>query len=327
MAAWMLYLTVLAAALSAAAVVAEAGARRCGCPTRFIWLATMIGSVVPLALLAAGMPGSPTAAAESGAAESASEAVWSGLLLLGWCGSSIIFLAGVRVSAWTLRRGAMAWRPATIAGEAVLISAETGPAVIGGRHPRYVIPRRVLTWEAKLQRLVLAHEREHVRAGDHRILPFALGIVALAPWCVPLWWQLHRLREAMETDCDERVVATTGAAREYAGVVLSLAGRSRRPPALIPALAPGVREVERRIGRIVRVRRGASSSKVGSVLLPAAVLATGALAAFAAVPDRPYFGLERPLLPPPSPEVVREPPPLLVILGYPLPPAENEGEP
>lgn len=327
MAEWMLYVTAFGALVSGLALIAEVGTRQSGCPTRFVWLVAMILSMAPVALLATAILASGPAAGTAGAAGSGPEAMLNRLLLLAWATSSIVFMAGLRVSAWTLRRGTMSWRTVMIAGDAVLVSTDIGPAVVGARHPRFVIPGRVLAWEEKLQQLVMAHEREHVRAGDHRILPLALGLVALAPWCLPLWWQLHRLREAFESDCDARVVAATGAARDYAGVVLALSGRCRRAPVLMPALAPGVRAVERRIRRIVG-GVGASPPRPGRrVLITAGFLLAVSVAAFAPRPDQPYFGLERALLPPATAEsIVQEPPSAFVILRFLRPATEPEGE-
>ena len=48
-----------------------------------------------------------------------------------------------------------------------------------------------------------------------QIMPVFLMVTALtlilAPWNVALWWQLRRLRLAVEMDCDRRVVAASSA--------------------------------------------------------------------------------------------------------------------
>jgi hypothetical protein len=43
--------------------------------------------------------------------------------------------------------------------------------------------------------------------------------VAALPWNVALWWQLMRLRAAIELDCDKRVVADGHGADASGGVI------------------------------------------------------------------------------------------------------------
>ena len=56
------------------------------------------------------------------------------------------------------------------------------------------------------QRIVLAHEAEHVRARDPLLLAAGCAGVALLPWHPVSWWLLARLRLAVELDCDRRVL-------------------------------------------------------------------------------------------------------------------------
>jgi len=54
--------------------------------------------------------------------------------------------------------------------------------------------------------MVIAHEQSHLAAHDPLLLIVALFLLVLMPWNLPLWWQLHRLRYAIEVDCDSRVL-------------------------------------------------------------------------------------------------------------------------
>ncbi|UUZ52386.1 hypothetical protein LP419_22985 [Massilia sp. H-1] len=44
-------------------------------------------------------------------------------------------------------------------------------------------------------------------ARDPQLLGLALLVLVAMPWNLPMWWQLRRLRHAIEVDCDARVLA------------------------------------------------------------------------------------------------------------------------
>ena len=71
---------------------------------------------------------------------------------------------------------------------------------------RWSFPKWVLALEPEKRCLVLAHEREHIRSGNPAILLLGLLCLAAMPWNVPLWWKIRRLRDAIESDCDEHVI-------------------------------------------------------------------------------------------------------------------------
>jgi hypothetical protein len=62
-----------------------------------------------------------------------------------------------------------------------------------------------------------------VRANDIRVLGGALVIAVLLPWNLPIWWQLRRLRFAMEVDCDARVLRAGQSLASYSTVLLNVA--------------------------------------------------------------------------------------------------------
>jgi beta-lactamase regulating signal transducer with metallopeptidase domain len=75
-------------------------------------------------------------------------------------------------------------------------------------------------------RLVVLHEEEHLRGGDARLLAAALFFVVVTPWNPATWWQLRRLRMAMEMDCDRRVLRREPDCEQYGNSLLSVAAKA-----------------------------------------------------------------------------------------------------
>jgi TonB family protein len=171
------------------------------------------------------------------------------------------------------RRG---WRAAEVDGVPVLVSSDVGPAVVGLFRSRIVLPAWALAADEGARRLVLEHEREHVRAGDPRLLAAAFLFAALTPWNPAAWWQLRRLRLALEVDCDARVLRRRADVRAYGSVLLEVGRRASRTRLAAAAFAEPVSSLERRI-RIMtapRVRRpllrAAASGALSALLVAAA---------------------------------------------------------
>jgi hypothetical protein len=119
--------------------------------------------------------------------------------------------------------------------------------VVGVVRPEIVVPRWLLARDAEEQRLVLAHEEEHVRARDHLLLGAACVAVALMPWHPALWWSLARLRLAIELDCDSRVLRRGVQARSYGEMLIDLAGQCSGFRVGATALADKTSHLERRL--------------------------------------------------------------------------------
>lgn len=195
-----------------------------------------------------------------------------------WIASSSL-AALVYVLAWlALHRSARAWRKLHLDGGDVLISNRLGPAMFGLVRPRIVLPRWLLDAPGDLRSMVLRHEREHVAGRDQLLLTAGLALAALAPWNLALWWQLRRLRLAIETDCDARVVRGGADAAAYAKVLLEV--RQRRVPAPLAAVAltEPVSDLERRIGLILQAPRRMSRLVAAGAALIAASLVVAACA-------------------------------------------------
>lgn len=309
MVAWLLYLTGVGAVIGLAGLLAERGLRHLGRPVRWVWLCAMVATI--------------GWAAPAGVAGSSS---WSWipaglgspgidmLLLAAWITVSLVLLGNVRLAAWTVRRNERSWRRVRMGGEEVLMSRGFGPGVIGAARPRIVLPEWVRQSSPSLERLILVHEIEHMRTRDTTLLLAGVIPVLLVPWCMPLWWQLHRLRRAIETDCDARVLSATADPRGYANALLAVAGRGTRSLMPVATLAPGRGELERRIRLITGT--GSRSRRMGLGLVVSAVLLLVAVWG-APVPAPPNPNLEFRFEPPSwsATEIPREAAVILSIHG------------
>ena len=117
------------------------------------------------------------------------------------------------------------------------------PFILGLFRPRIYIPFGL---DEATTTCVLAHERCHLKRGDHIIKPLAFLLLILH-WFNPLCWlAFHLMGRDMEMSCDEQVLARPGSDRKvYTTALLSFAA-NRRFPAPSP-LAFGEGEVRPRI--------------------------------------------------------------------------------
>ena len=146
-----------------------------------------------------------------------------------------------------LGRARRTWSAHRIHDVQVLVSRDAGPALIGLLRPSIVVPAWLLEEPEERQRLVVQHELEHRRAGDHMLLAAASMAVCLLPWNVALWWMFLRIRLAVELDCDARVLRRGVKPRPYGSLLLEIAGRTRTRPFGAPALADSGTHLERRL--------------------------------------------------------------------------------
>jgi beta-lactamase regulating signal transducer with metallopeptidase domain len=247
-AGWMAYALVIAVLISVAALIAERIARLRRWPGRWLWISALLLSVVlpmlfglqsarsnaqPAAVLAT------LAAAEEPPVYARSPIAWVGgdtaaparrvtvdtWLLAGWGAMSVLVLATLMTAWLQLRDRLQSAVDREVNGVRVTVTHDVGPAVVGIVRPRVIIPKWLLQEDAPTQAVVIAHEQEHLRAHDIRVLGGALLIAILLPWNLPLWWQLRRLRFAMEVDCDARVLRGGQAPSPYSAVLLSVATR------------------------------------------------------------------------------------------------------
>lgn len=174
------------------------------------------------------------------------------IALMVWLLSSIAMLGAVAGSAAVLGRKLSGLESATLCGATVKVSDSLGPAVIGLRTPQIVVPQWILLASAAVQKAAIAHETEHVRNHDARLLFMGVLLVSVMPWNPALWWQLRRLRFAIEKDCDRRVIARGFDAIDYSRALVAVAKFHIASPLAAVALGERATMLERRIRRLLR---------------------------------------------------------------------------
>jgi beta-lactamase regulating signal transducer with metallopeptidase domain len=295
-ASWMLYALLVSVLMAAGAWLLEGAVRMLGGPVRYVWLGALAATVAMAALAplrtappppaapgitVLSVPAAPAEARDAGLAERAlgtlravlarplreAAALGTGsagrALAAAWALLSAALLLVVAATAVRARRARCGWPHAEIAGHTVRVSPETGPAVLGIVRPEVVVPAWLLDAPEAEQRLVVLHEREHVRARDPLLLTVGCVAAALLPWSPAAWWMLLRLRAAVELDCDGRVLRGGVARRVYGSLLIDMAGRGPGLSLGTPALAGSPSTLERRlramntrIPRFARARAG-----------------------------------------------------------------------
>jgi len=271
---WILYATAVAAALAAVASIADRLAASRSWPRRWIWAGSIaMGLLLPLGTWVATEPttrsdaglGDAVVVSDRGAGPEAASAAPSPLveiataarsllapvdrrIRIGWPLASLALLLLYGGASWRLARARRGWRLRRLDGRNVLVSPATGPAVVGVLKPAIVLPEWATRAEPPHLTWMLRHEVEHLRAQDARLVTALAFAVALAPWNAVLWWQLRRLRLAVELDCDARVLRGAGRSerRDYGRLLLSV-GRRPAGPRLAAAFAERPSNLERRI--------------------------------------------------------------------------------
>lgn len=301
--AWILYSIVIANLLGLAAVAGESALRDAGKSGRWAWVAAMMGSVAlpVLAWLGLSVRAVPAVSESAlipviplppvvpvvqvpGAVPDGAGLDGDVLLLVLWAAVTGLALIYLGLSWAAILRERRHWRRISVGGVRVALTPDVGPAAWGVRRPEILMPEWAIELESRVRRLMVLHEGEHVRAGDTRVVLLGLLTLAAAPWNLPLWWQFRRLRQAIELDCDARVLRRAPDARRY-GTLLLEVGRRRAAPVMAVALADPPSFLERRIrlitsrAKIVSVRRVAGLGLVAAALVTVAVCTRDPLAA------------------------------------------------
>jgi beta-lactamase regulating signal transducer with metallopeptidase domain len=272
---WMIYATVAAALVGGAAALLERASAGQIRQRRWVWvLALTLAVLVPAwTALAARLNPAPPGATNAGAnapqtqlmrlegnaltkrlvhlidgVEPSSLGRLDTALAFLWASMTSLALVAYGLASWSLARRRREWRPATVDGHAVLLAPAIGPAVVGSLRPTIVVPEWSLDLSNGQRALMLAHEREHVRARDPLVLHAAAMVALLMPWNVAAWWLNRRLRLAVELDCDARVLAGGQDVRSYGTLLLDVCARRARPGALLaPALLERTSSLTKRI--------------------------------------------------------------------------------
>jgi hypothetical protein len=145
------------------------------------------------------------------------------------------------------------------------------------------VPTWLTETPASHQAMVIAHEQAHLARHDPQVLTVALCLLVLMPWNLPLWWQLHRLRYAIEVDCDARVLERGLDTRQYGEMLIDV---SQRPSVYIGAVAAMSESrsfLEERI--TIMVRNPARWGSVATILFGCLALTLVAVAAQVTPPN------------------------------------------
>ena len=299
-AAWMGYALVVGLLVSLAALAAERALLLGRKPVRLVWAgALLLSLLVPtlspllpwhlpvpalpvLASIPDPSPGPAAIRARDGVPVPAVSVVQPGWgmnkVLLSLWGASSGGLALFLVYAMGVLQGRRKeWRRASVDDIPVLLSRDVGPAVIGWRRLDIVLPEWVHDLAEPARALILRHELEHVRRQDPRLLLRGFLVVVAMPWNPAVWFQLGRLRRAIELDCDARVVASGADVARYGHVLLDAVGRCNRGglPAFA-AFAERSGDLEARIKAMTSTRPGTWRSRALAAATAAMALGTAA---------------------------------------------------
>ncbi|HEY6457123.1 MAG TPA: M56 family metallopeptidase [Steroidobacteraceae bacterium] len=134
------------------------------------------------------------------------------------------------------------------------MAEDIGPAVFGLVRPAIVVPRWLLDEAVATRDAAMSHENQHIAARDPVLLLVALLLLAVAPWNLPLWWQLRRLKLAIEVDCDTRVLGAGVDRRLYADTLLRINQYVGKMPLGAVAIVGRATQTESRIRAMMTKR-------------------------------------------------------------------------
>jgi beta-lactamase regulating signal transducer with metallopeptidase domain len=276
MLAWILYVVVVTLALSAAAFVAERAARLGRGHSRWIWIAAIVASLVVPTIISSVSVQIPSIVAptvvqpaiplrtvtstylspETWLTEFATDkhefVGMNSVLQRAWLVLSALLLLGLLASGTHLMLRKRRWVQGTMAGMSVYVAADVGPAVVGLLRPCIVVPVWLTQASTARQEVVIAHERSHLEAGDQRLLTIALCLLVFMPWNLPLWWQLRRLRYAIEVDCDARVLKRGHKPSDYGETLIEVGARQSSFVGPVAAMSESKSFLEERISIMMR---------------------------------------------------------------------------
>lgn len=265
------YVLVVSVLLSLAALIAEHAARQRRTAKRWIWLIAMAASLLlplvvanvtvqvpnlikqgstqkPIVLREATSVHLPMAMLDRGMeAANVTPGQLEAIFHWAWLATSVIVLAGLVLSGGLVYWRKRLWTPGTLCGTPVLVAPDVGPAVVGLLRPCIVIPTWLSQESTARQQFVLAHEQSHLDAADPHLLSIALCLLVAMPWNLPLWWQFHRLRRAIEVDCDARVLRSGSAVTGYCETLIQVGQNQSRSIGAVAAMSESGSFLEQRI--------------------------------------------------------------------------------
>jgi bla regulator protein BlaR1 len=297
---WMMGIVGMTAILCAAAFFAERAARAVRAPTRWIWALAILGSLLlpaAMRILSAewmnlsamilahrAAPIGTTAQLDllqlsqslRGTPVTDTWQRYDTFLLYAWIAFSVILATALVVSHATWLRRRRTWTKGNLHQSSVYFAPNWGPAVMGFISPTIVVPMWLKQSPPAQKAFVLAHETSHIEAYDPQLLTAALALVILVPWNMPLWWQLKRLRKAVEIDCDARVLSAGHDATCYGETLLAIGQRQSRIIGTAIAMSESPSFLEERIA--IMINKPVRSARMIAVGFAGLSLAVAALA-------------------------------------------------
>jgi len=108
------------------------------------------------------------------------------------------------------------------------------------------------------------------------LLAIAILLIVAMPWNLPLWWQLRRLRFAIEMDCDARVLKGGHDVSRYGEALIMVGERQSSRIAVVAAMSESKSFLEQRIRKMLWKQKkfawvsGAALAGLGLVLAASA---------------------------------------------------------
>jgi hypothetical protein len=180
----------------------------------------------------------------------------------------------------------------------------SSPVTIGSR---VVLPADYTAWDAEKLRVVLAHERSHIRQGDF-YLQFLAGLYAALVWFSPLgWWLKRELSDLAETISDRAGLEQAASTTAYAQILLEFAAAPRTANLGVAMARTG--SLSRRIERLLNDNAfrqafagGRRRALVAVLLVPAALFGVTALVRVQAAQEvKPLPAVKPEIAPQPAP--------------------------
>ena len=137
------------------------------------------------------------------------------------------------------------------------------PFILGALRPRIYVPSGLTEEQI---RHVLAHERAHLKRGDHLWKPLGFGLLAVH-WSNPFMWVAYiLLSRDIEQACDEKVIRSMSGGEKKAYSEALLACSSGRRLILACPVAFGEISVKERVRGVLTYRKPVVWIVVGSLL-------------------------------------------------------------
>jgi hypothetical protein len=130
---------------------------------------------------------------------------------------------------------------------------------------------------------MIAHEQSHLDAHDPLMFTCALALLVFMPWNLPLWWQLRRLRYAIEIDCDARVLNGGVDPAHYGETLIAVGERQSAYIGAVAAMSESKTFLEERIEHMII--RPVRWRRLGAATLASVAIAVTALAAQVSPPN------------------------------------------